>query len=153
MGTPDLTAQKRMAAEILGVGVSRIWIDPSRVEDVANAITREEVKRLIKEGVIQVKPSHSPSRGRWRERHEARKKGRHRGPGRRKGDKTARSDPKEEWMHRIRKMRRFLRWLRDNGVIDRRTYRQLYRWAKGGMFPTFAALRRWLEEHGYLKQS
>jgi len=146
---PDLTLQKRLAAEILGVGVSRIWIDPTRMDEVSNAITREEVKRLIKEGVIQVKSTHRPSRGRWKERHEARKKGRHRGPGRRKGDATARRDPKEEWMHRIRKIRRYLRYLRDHGVIDRKTYRKLYMWAKGGMFPTFASLQRWLEEHGY----
>ncbi|ALL01053.1 50S ribosomal protein L19E [Pyrodictium delaneyi] len=145
----DLSMQRRLAAEILGVGESRIWIDPSRIDDVASAITREEVRRLIKEGVIKVKPKHSPSRGRWRERHEARKKGRHRGYGRRKGEASARRDPKEEWMHRIRKMRRYLRYLRDHGVIDRRTYRKLYMWAKGGMFPTFASLKRWLEEHGY----
>ncbi len=145
----DLSLQKRLAAELLGVGESRIWIDPAALEDVANAITREEIRRLIKEGVIQVKPAHRPSRGRWREKHEARKKGRRRGPGRRKGDASARRDPKEEWMHRIRRIRRYLRYLRDHGVIDRRTYRQLYMWAKGGMFPTFASLQRWLREHGY----
>ncbi|MET1100879.1 MAG: 50S ribosomal protein L19e [Pyrodictiaceae archaeon] len=146
---PDLTMQKRLAAEILGVGVSRIWIDPTRLDDVANAITREEVKKLIKEGIIAVKPKVSPSRGRWRERHEARKKGRRRGPGSRKGAASARTNPKRVWMNRIRKMRRFLKWLRDQGVIDRRTYRKLYMWAKGGMFPTFADLKRWLREHGY----
>ncbi len=145
----DVSMQKRLAAEILGVGVSRIWIDPSQLDKVSEAITRDEVKKLIKEGIIQVIPSHSPSRGRWREKHKAKKKGRHRGPGRRKGDASARRDPKEEWMTRIRKIRRYLRYLRDHGVIDRRTYRKLYMWAKGGMFPTFASLKRWLEEHGY----
>ncbi|HIP85899.1 MAG TPA: 50S ribosomal protein L19e [Pyrodictium sp.] len=151
MPTPDLSLQKRLAADILGVGESRIWIDPTKIDQVAQAITREDVRKLIKEGIIRVKPAHSPSRGRWRERHQARKKGRRRGPGRRKGVASARKDPKEEWMHRIRKIRRYLRWLRDHGVIDRRTYRQLYRWAKGGMFPTFASLKRWLRDHGYLK--
>ena len=145
----DLSTQKRLAAEILGVGVSRIWIDPKRISDVEEALTRDDIRRLIKEGVIRALPARSPSRERWRKRHEARKKGRHRGPGRRKGEATARRDPKEEWMHRIRKMRRYLRYLRDHGVIDRRTYRKLYMWAKGGMFPTFASLQRWLEEHGY----
>ena len=151
MPAPDLSLQRRLAADILGVGESRIWIDPTKTDKVAQAITREDVRKLIKEGIIQARPVHPPSRGRWRERHQARRKGRHRGPGRRKGAASARRDPKEEWMHRIRKMRRFLRWLRDHGIIDRRTYRQLYRWTKGGMFPTFASLRRWLIEHGYLK--
>ena len=44
----DLSLQKRLAAEILGVGESRIWIDPNRIEDVADAITREEIRGLIK---------------------------------------------------------------------------------------------------------
>ena len=147
--SPDLSLQKRLAAEILGVGVSRIWIDPNHVDEVASAITREEVRKLIKDGIIQVIPKHSPSRERWRIRHEQRKKGRRRGPGKRKGDATARCDPKRVWINKIRKIRRYLRWLRDHGIIDRKTYRQLYRWAKGGMFPTFASLKRWLKEHGY----
>ncbi len=46
-------------------------------------------------------------------------------------------------------MRKYLRFLREQGVIDRKTYRKLYLWAKGGMFPTFRSLQRWLEEHGY----
>ncbi len=147
----DLSLQRRLAAEILGVGEKRIWIDPDHIDEVKEAITKEEVRRLIKDRVIQVRPVHPPSRGRWRIRHEQRKKGRRRGHGRRKGVASARRDPKEEWIHRIRKMRRYLRWLRDNGVIDRRTYRRLYMWAKGGMFPTFASLRRWLIEHGYVR--
>lgn len=145
----DLSLQKRLAAEVLGVGVSRVWIDPSQLDRVSSAITREDIKKLVREGIIRVAPEHTPSRGRWRKRHEARKKGRHRGLGRRKGVASARRDEKEVWMARIRKMRAYLKYLRDHGVIDRRTYRRLYMWAKGGMFPTFASLKRWLEEHGY----
>ncbi len=151
MPTPDLTMQKRLAAEILGVGVSRIWIDPRQVDRVAEAITREDVKRLIKEGVIQVKPVKGNSRERWKIRHEQRKKGRRRGPGHRKGDKTARTDPKEQWMNRIRKIRRYLRWLRDHGVIDRRTYRRLYMLAKGGAFTSLSHLKTYLREQGIVE--
>ncbi|MCS7138595.1 MAG: 50S ribosomal protein L19e, partial [Crenarchaeota archaeon] len=34
---------RRLAAEILKVGESRIWIDPERLEDVENAVTRADV--------------------------------------------------------------------------------------------------------------
>ncbi|MCD6300669.1 MAG: 50S ribosomal protein L19e [Staphylothermus sp.] len=149
----DLSLQKRLAAEILGVGESRIWIDPNRIEDVADAITKEEIRGLIKDGVIQVRPVHSNSRERWRKRHLQRKKGRRRGYGKRKGKKTARKDKKEEWMNRIRKIRRFLRYLRDNGVIDRKTYRRLYMLAKGGTFHSLASLKHYMKEHGILKES
>jgi len=148
----DLSIQKRLAAEILGVGVSRIRIDPSRIDEVAEALTREDIKKLIKDGVISVKPVHGNSRARWRYIHEQMKKGRRRGLGKRKGVKTARTDKKEVWMNRIRKMRRFLRYLRDNGVIDRKTYRRLYMLAKGGYFRTFASLRLYLVEKGILKE-
>jgi len=149
---PDLSLQKRLAAEVLGVGESRIWIDPSRADEVADAITREDIRKLIKEGVIRVKPVHGNSRARWKERHEQRKKGRRRGPGKRKGVKTARMDRKEAWMARIRKIRRYLKYLRDRGIIDRKTYRRLYRLAKGGVFHSLAALRTYMIERGILKE-
>lgn len=148
----DLSIQKRLAAEVLGVGESRIWIDPARIEDVEGAVTKEEIRKLIKEGVIRVKPIKGNSRARWRERHEKRKKGRRRGPGKRKGAKTARLSKKEAWMNTIRKIRRYLRYLRDHGVIDRRTYRRLYMLAKGGTFRSLSSLKTYMKEQGLLKK-
>ncbi len=148
----DLSLQKRLAAEILGVGVSRIWIDPYHIDEVADAITRNEIKALIKDGVIQVRPIHSNSRARWRYRHIQRKKGRRRGHGKRKGVKTARLDKKEVWMTRIRRIRRYLRYLRDHNMIDRKTYRRLYMLAKGGSFHSLSHLKMYMEEKGILKQ-
>jgi large subunit ribosomal protein L19e len=148
----DLSLQRRLAAEVLGVGVSRIWIDPDHIDDVVDAITREDIKKLIKDRVIQVRPIHANSRERWRERHEQRKKGRRRGYGKRKGRKTARHDEKEEWMGRIRRMRRYLRYLRDHGVIDRKTYRHLYMLAKGGAFRSLNTLKHHIEEKGLAKK-
>ena len=142
----DLTLQKRLAAKILGVGVSRIWIDPEQYERVADAITTEDVKRLIKDGVIREKPESTPSRGRWRIKHEKRKRGRRRGHGKRKGKKTARTPKKEVWMNKVRAMRRFLRYLRDKEIIERREYRRLYRLVKGGYFKSLAQLRSHVEE-------
>ncbi len=148
----DLSYQRRLAAEILGVGETRIRFDPEQLDRVASAVTKEDIRRLIKDGVITVEPPHSNSRGRWRIRHEQRKKGRRRGPGKRKGSKWARMDKKEAWMNRIRKIRRFLRWLRDHGIIDRRTYRKLYLMAKGGAFESLSALKRYMKDHGLLPQ-
>ena len=46
----DLKNQKRMAADILGCGESRVWIDPNRIEDVADAITRADIRKAIDAG-------------------------------------------------------------------------------------------------------
>lgn len=148
----DLSYQRRLAAEILGVGESKVIFDESQLERIASAITREDIKRLIDDGVIAVEPPRRNSRGRWREFHEARKKGRHRGPGRRKGTRGAREEHLHRWVYRIRKIRGFLRWLRDHEIIDRRTYRILYRKAKGGAFDSLASLKRYLKDQGILPQ-
>ena len=144
----DLSIQKRLAAEVLGVGVSRIRVDPNRIEDVEAALRREDIKRLIKEGAIYAIPERRNSRGRWKVRHERKKKGRRSGPGSRKGAKDARMDSKRMWVMTIRKIRRFLRWLRDHEIIDKRTYRRLYMLAKGGTFRSLADLKRHLQELG-----
>ena len=147
----NLTMQRRLAADILGVGTSRIRIDPKRVDDIAQAITREDIKRLIEEGAIWVEPEHGIAGYSSKARHAKRVKGHRRGHGKRKGEKEARVDRKEMWIMRIRKMRGFLRYLRDRGIIDRKTYRRLYMLAKGGYFSSFNALKTYLREQGIVK--
>lgn len=146
----DYSLQRRLAAEILGVGESRIWIDPDpqKAEEIAQALTREDVARLIERGLIKVKPKKGNSRSRWLKRREQRQKGRRRGHGKRKGEAGARADPEEQWVHKIRKIRRYLRWLRDHNVIDRRLYRTLYRKAKGGAFKSLSDLKNHLKALG-----
>jgi len=147
-----LTLQKRLAARILGVGESRIWIDPKEYERVEEAITAEDIRRLIKDGVIKRLVEQAPSRSRWKIRHEQRKKGRRRGAGKRKGRKTARTPRKEQWMMRVRALRKFLKYLRDKELITRRDYRRLYRLVKGGVFKSVAQLRTYIETEGILKR-
>ena len=147
-----LTLQKRLAARILGIGESRVWINPEEYERVEEAITADDVRRLIKDGIIRKIPEQAPSRARWKIRHEQRKKGRRRGPGKRKGCKTARMPRKRQWIMRIRALRKFLKYLRDKGYITRRDYRRLYRLAKGGMFKSVAQLKMHIESEGILKR-
>ncbi|MEM1586264.1 MAG: 50S ribosomal protein L19e [Candidatus Bathyarchaeia archaeon] len=144
----SLRSQRRMAAEILGVGEERVWIDPERIEDVANAITREEIKRLIKEGVIKKIKDQGVSRARARIAHEKRKRGRRRGVGSRSGASGARVDHLKEWVERIRAIRRRLRELRGKRVITVRAYRQLYLKAKAGVFKSISDLHHYIEAHG-----
>ncbi len=136
-----LDSQRRLAAEILGVGIHRIWMDPERLEDIEMAITREEIKKLIHEGAIRVKPEKGISRGRKRKAKKQKRKGRRSGPGSRKGPKG-----EVEWKDKIRAIRRELRRLRDRGIIDRSTYRKLYLMAKGGAFKSRSDLLRYVKE-------
>ncbi len=145
----DLKFQRRVAASILKCGEGRVWIDPDRIDEVAEAITREDVKRLIKEGAIRKKQVKGTSRGRYRKRlYKRLYKGRKRGPGSVKGKRTARLSRKEKWMMTIRPIRRTLKILRDSGVIDRKTYRKLYLRAKGGAFRSVRHLLLHIETEG-----
>ncbi len=136
----NVSVQRRIAAEILGVGVNRVWIDPSKLEEVTSALTREDVKGLIERGIISKRPVKGTSRVRARTR-----KGKRRGPGSRKGAFKARLNPENVWPAKVRALRRFLKYLRDRRIITRRVYRELYLKAKGGAFDSIASLKRYIE--------
>ena len=130
----NLKTQRRLAADMLKVGLDRVWIDPEALDEVSGAVTRDDIRKLIKEGKIKAKQKKGISRCRARKLALQRSKGRRRGHGSRKGAKYARYPRKQRWMSRIRAIRRRLRELRDSGKIDKATYRKLYLLAKGGVF-------------------
>jgi large subunit ribosomal protein L19e len=146
----DLRFQRKIAATLLDCGENRVWMDPTALEDIAAAVTKEDVRELIEQGLIKRRPEKGISRARINRRKAQRRKGRRRGHGRRKGRKGARMSKKELWMRRIRPIRRRLKYLRDSGIIDRRTYRVLYRKAKGGEFRSVAHLNPYLESQGIM---
>lgn len=151
MNQMDLKNQKRMAAEVLKCGENRVWIDPNRIEDVADAITRADIRTAIQSGSIRALPVRGISRGRARHRLAQKAKGRRRGQGSRKGTSRARRPKKEAWIQTIRPLRATLRELRDEGKITRSVYREFYMKAKGGMFRSRNNLLMHLKTEGYLK--
>lgn len=145
--------QRRLASELMGCGVNRARIstDPAEQESIFDAITREQVRELIRRNVITMRPEQGVSRARARVRAIKRKQGRRRGQGTRKGSANARTSSKGAWMANIRRLRARLRELKVQGRIDVRTYRRFYRQAKGGMFKSRAHLNQQLEMAGLLK--
>lgn len=148
----DLRHQRKMAADILKCGENRVWMDPDRCEEIARAVTKSDIRLLIKGGAITKKPVKGVSRGRKRRIKLQKEKGRRKGPGSRKGAKNARYPRKRRWISTIRAIRSYLRELRDTGKIDRHTYRTLYRKAKGGVFRSKSHLRTHLIETGIIKE-
>ncbi|HVP24852.1 MAG TPA: 50S ribosomal protein L19e [Methanomicrobiales archaeon] len=137
----NLSNQKRLAASVLGCGVNRIWFDPGRAADVEGAISRDDLRTLITEGVVRAKQKKGVSRGRARERDAKRAYGHRRGPGKRRGAAGARRPSKTQWVQRIRAIRKTMRALRDEGQIDPHLYRILYRKASGGQFRSIAHMK------------
>jgi large subunit ribosomal protein L19e len=149
---PDLSNQRRLAAAILKCGEGRVWIDPASQEELADAVTRSDVRSAIKARVIRRLPVQGTSRARARRHAREVAKGRHAGPGSRRGTPSARVPRKERWMRRIRPQRALLRELRESKQITPAVYREFYRRAKGGMFRSRAHLMVNLRLAGHLPQ-
>lgn len=141
----DLSNQKKLAAKILGCGVHRVWMDPEASADIAVAITREDIRGLIASGSIKAEAVKGVSRGRARDRDAKRKYGHRKGHGSRKGRKGARNPRKEQWMKKIRAIRRRLKELRADGTLDKSTYCKVYRKAKGGEYRSLAHMESHLD--------
>ncbi len=147
--------QRRLASEILGCGINRVRIttDPAEQENIFDAITREQVRELIRRNVITMREERGVSRGRARMRALQKRKGRQRGHGTRRGSANARAPRKTQWIGTIRRLRAYLRELKTQGRIDVHTYRRFYRQAKGGMFKSKAHLTQQLQMAGVLKEA
>ncbi len=139
----ELNQVKKLASKVLGIGKSRIKIKDR--EKSGQAMTRDDVRSLIKQGKIIVKAKFGVSRVRARKIRIQKKKGLRKGLGTRKGKKKARTPRKELWMRRVRALRIKLKTLKPE--LKPGTYRQLYNMIKGGYFRDKGHLTLYIKEH------
>jgi large subunit ribosomal protein L19e len=143
----NLTNQRRLASQIMKVGKNRVWIDPQRIDDVESAITREEVRKLVHEKVIEARAIQGVSRGRAKVIQDKKRRGRRKGPGSKSGTPRAVVTKKEVWMIKIRSLRRKLRDLKAKRTITESNYRELYMIAGSGRFASIADMERYAKAH------
>jgi large subunit ribosomal protein L19e len=64
-----------MCPSVVGCGKRKIWLDPSEQNEIANANSRQTIRKLVKDGLIIRKPVTMHSRARARELTAARRIG------------------------------------------------------------------------------
>ncbi|MBU0757243.1 MAG: 50S ribosomal protein L19e [Nanoarchaeota archaeon] len=147
-----LNVQKRLAADIIKGSSKRVRLDTSRLEEIKEAITKVDIKALIEDKAITIKPKRGISKGRARKAHAQKKKGLRRGQGSRKGTANARDNKKKIWMNKIRLQRKFIRELKEKEIITCKEYRELYNKTKGGFFRSRRHIKLYLTDQGVFKK-
>ena len=145
----NLNGQRRLAAQVMKCGATRVKFDPERLEEVSEAITKDDIRGLVKSGAITERPITGISRGRFRAKRKQKLKGRRKGAGKRGGKAGARTPKKKKWMGKIRAIRDELKKMRQSKEIDATAYRKLYVQAKGNVFLSRRHLR---EQIGRMKE-
>lgn len=142
----ELNQIKRMASNILGVGVNRIKVvNPSQA---LQAMTKDDIRTLLRKGYVIKRSVKGSSRVRARKILKQKKKSRRIGRGSRRGTLKTRRGKKTIWMSRVRALRRELKSMKPK--LSEGSYRMLYDMIKGGFFRSKSHLKTYVNERKLL---
>jgi len=139
-----MTTVRRIASDLLKVGDSRLLFRPS--PKVAEALTRDDVRALIAQHIIEARPKRGVSRGRARIAHARRKARGAVGRGSKRGAAYAKVPRKRVWINKVRTQRALLKQMADAGRLQKGAYRKVYNMIKGGYFRSRAHILLYLKE-------
>ncbi|MBS3922897.1 MAG: 50S ribosomal protein L19e [Nitrosarchaeum sp.] len=141
----NLKAKKRLVARVTGVGVNRVRLDADHLDDVADAITRQNIRSLITAKKITIKPIVGTSKGRSQMK-KAQKHKRGTTQGSKKGRKGARVGKKDVYVAKVRSLRRLLKIAKDRKDLTNPEFWALYKKVGGNTVRNKAHLRLLMEE-------
>ena len=147
----NIKNQRRLAGQVMGCSPYRVTFDQTRLSDIKEAITKADVRALVREGVIAEIPVTGISQGRQRLRRVKKRRGQGKGHGKRKGSWGARLSRKKRWINTIRSQRGLISNLKEKGLIENKVYRDLYLKAKGGFFRNKRHIKLYIEENKLMK--
>ena len=141
----NLRAKKLLVSRMTGVGLKRIKFDSDHLDDVADAITRENVRSLVTANTIKIKGFTGTSRGRARlKKFQKSKRGTKQGS--KKGRKGARVGKKEVYVTKVRSLRWRIKVAKDRKEITNKDFWELYKKIGGNTVRNIAHLRTLIEE-------
>lgn len=135
-----LDKKKQLAARALGVGKGRICFRVENLAEIKEAITKQDIKDLIAQGIITIKEA--KGRKRIKRRKTRRKEGKIK-----KKIKTR----KQEYVKLTKRLRRYIKEAERQGKIDKEKYQELRKKIKAKIFKSAAQLKDNLKEVGVKK--
>ena len=125
-----LDSKKNLAVKTLGVGKSKIVFNTDRLDEIKEAITRQDIKDLVSSGAISIKEN----KGRKTNVKRKHKKG--------EGNvKRKVKNRKQEYVKMVRKLRNYVKELVKQGKVDKETSKQLRKQIRNRKFKSKRNLR------------
>ncbi|RME84451.1 MAG: hypothetical protein D6785_05535 [Planctomycetota bacterium] len=130
----NLRSKRELVARMEKVGKDRVRFVRARMEDIKEAITKQDLRELISSGAIIIKPV----KGR---RKRVKRKNR-RGPGKIRKKINTR---KRDYVIMTRKLRAYSKAMKKQGVITREEYKEIRKKIRNRFFKSKANLKSYIE--------
>jgi large subunit ribosomal protein L19e len=131
----SLKTKKELASRTLNVGKNRISFNQNNLNEINEAITKQDIRDLYDQGIISIKPING------RAAIVARK--RKRGPGK---IKMKINDRKERYVIITRKLRKYAKELKKQGKLNKEDYSEIRKKIKMKEFKNKAHLKEFIED-------
>ena len=141
----NLKSKKQLVSRITGVGVNRVRFDSEHLDDIADAITRDDIRSLMTANTITIKSFTGTSRGRAKIK-KIQKSKRGTKQGSKKGRKGAREGKKIVYVNKVRALRYILKIAKDRKEIDNEIFKSIYKKIGGNTIRNKAHLRTIISE-------
>ena len=129
----NLGKKKELVARTLGVGKSRITFVEARKEDIKEAITKQDIRDLVKDGAILI--------GNVKGRTKVSKRKRARGVGKIKKKVKTR---KQDYVIMTRKLRRIVAEMKKQGTLSPEEIKEIRNRIRNKMFKSKAHLNEYI---------
>ena len=134
----NLLNKKRLAAETLGVGISRIRFNQERLNEIKDAITRQDILNLVGSKAIELKDI----KGRRKAHSIGHKRKKKRGAGRIKKKVKSR---KSDYVKLTRKLRAYIKELKKQDRITKEQYYDLRKKIRARVYKSKSHLKSLLK--------
>lgn len=129
----NLRSKKALAARTLGVGKDRIILVDARKEEIKEAITKQDIRELHKDGAIIIKPVKG--------RRKVMKKSKKRGQGNVRKKVNTR---KRDYIKLTRKLRAYVAELKKQGKISLSQFKEIRKRIRNKSFRSLSHLKEYL---------